>query len=196
MHSVVVSFAHAIEDLDLFKDNDDYFEAEIFDFADIAVPLRLWLRYQDGLKIHGVPLTNRETLESRFALLDRGRTLLLEKLSAEYLARMVEMMYIKKITRANSGFKQAKAIPGDPGKVVRLNSGGCRRPVLDDNFPFFTSGSPDVYIIEVVRISQSGGNGCGQSRCKGKPGLVPANRAVQDHTRMETRSINQTTRRN
>lgn len=120
----------------------------------------------------------------------------LKQLSAEYFACMVGMLYIKKITRAKSGFKQAKATPGEPGKVVRLKCGGCQRPVLDDAFPFFTTGSPDIYIIEVVRIAQRGGNGCGQSGCKGKPGLVPVNRAVQGHTRMETRAIDQTARRN
>jgi len=177
------------------EEGDDYVEAEMLDFANIPTTLRLWLRSQDGLKIHDVSLTNRETLESAFILLDRGRTLPFKQFSAEYLARRVGVLYIKKITRAESGCKQAKAMPGEPGKVVRLKRSGCQRPLLDDAFPFFTTESPDIYIIEVVRIAQKGGNGCGQEGCKGKPGLVPANGALQDHTRMETRAIDQTARR-
>jgi hypothetical protein len=80
--------------MDLFHDEeecDDYVEAEVLDFANIPT-LRLWLRSQDGLKIHGVSLTNRETLESAFILLDKGRTLPFKQFSAEYLARRVGIL--------------------------------------------------------------------------------------------------------
>ena len=108
---------------------------------------------------------------------------------------MVGIMYIRKIARTKSGFKQVKAIPGEPGKLIHLKCRGCQRPVLDDVFPFFVAELPNCYLIEVVRSSQQGGNGCGQSGCKGKPALVPANHGEQDYTRMETRAIAQTKRR-
>ncbi|KAJ5581518.1 hypothetical protein N7535_000138, partial [Penicillium sp. DV-2018c] len=175
--------------------SDDYVESEGFDFGDIPRALQLWIQSQNGLKIHGVPVTNRETLESVFSLLDKGRVPHLDQFSAEYLARMIGIMYIRKITRTESGFKKVKAIPGEPGKLIRLKCKGCQRPVLDDAFPFFVADLPNCYLIEVVRSSQKGGNGCGQNGCKGKPGLVPANHGEQDHTRMETRAIAQTERR-
>ncbi|KAJ5699513.1 hypothetical protein N7536_002526 [Penicillium majusculum] len=178
------------------EESDDYVDSETFDFGDIPTTLRLWLQSQDGLKVHGAPITNRETLELAFSLLGKGRISNLNQLSTEYLARMVGIMYTQKLTRAQkSGFKQIKAIPGEPGKIIRLKCRGCQRPVLDDAFPFFVAELPDCYLIEVVRSAQKGGNGCGQNGCKGKPGLVPANHLVQDHTRMETRAIAQSTRR-
>ncbi|KAJ5471173.1 hypothetical protein N7530_008530 [Penicillium desertorum] len=182
LSSIIASFDKVIKDIDPFHngESDDYVESEIFDFGDIPRPLRLWLQSQNGLKVHGVPVTNRETLESAFSLLDKGRVSHLDQFSTEYLARMVGIMYIRKITRTESGFKQCK---------------GCQRPVLDDAFPFFVAELPNCYLIEVVRSSQKGGNGCGQNGCKGKPGLVPANHGEQDHTRMETRAIAQTKRR-
>ena len=197
MRSIIASFDKVIKDIDPFRneESDDYVECEIFDFGDIPRPLRLWLQSQNGLKVHGVPVTNRETLELAFSLLDKGRVSHLDQFSTEYLARMVGIMYIRKITRTDSGFKQVKAIPGEPGKLIRLKCKCCRRPVLDDAFPFFVAELPNCYLIEVVRSSQKGGNGCGQNGCKGKPGLVPANHGEQDHTRMETRAIAQTKRR-
>ncbi|KGO67353.1 hypothetical protein PEX1_024390 [Penicillium expansum] len=194
---IITSFDKVVKDMDLFhnEESDDYVESEIFNFEDISTPLRLWLYSQDGLKVHGLPITNRETLELSFSLLDKGRRAHLNKFSTEYLARMVGIMYIRKITRTESGFKQVKAIPGEPGKLIRLKCKGCQRPVLDDAFPFFVAELRSCYLIEVVRSAQKGGNGCGQNGCKGKPGLVPANHMVQDHTRMETRAISQTKRR-
>lgn len=177
------------------EESDDYVFSEIFDFGDIPTTLRLWLQSQDGLKVYGVPITNRETLELAFSLLDKGRISNLNQFSTAYLARMIGIMYIQKLTRAHkSGFKQIKAIPGEPGKVIHLKCKGCQRPVLDDAFPFFVAELPDCYLIEVVRSAQKGGNGCGQNGCKGKPGLIPVNHMAQDHTRMETRAITQTTR--
>ncbi|KAJ5437413.1 hypothetical protein N7445_005957 [Penicillium cf. griseofulvum] len=176
-------------------DSGEYAESEIFDFAGIPASFRSWLRSQDGLKIRGLPIKNRETLESAFSLLDKGRISNLDQFSTEYLARMVGIMYIRKITRTESGFKQYKAIPGEPGKLIHLKCSGCKRSALDDAFPFFVAELPNCYITEVVRSAHKGGNGCGQSGCKGKPGLVPVNQAVQDYTRMETRAIAQTKRR-
>ncbi|KAJ5375579.1 hypothetical protein N7517_007585 [Penicillium concentricum] len=195
--STIASFEKVIKEMNLFhnEESDDYVESEIFDFGDIPTPLRSWLRSQDGLKIHSAPITNRETLELAFSLLGKGRVSNLDQLSTEYLARMVGTISIRKITRTQSGFKQGKAIPGEPGKSIHLRCRGCQRPVLDDAFPFFVAELPNCYIIEVVRSAQNGGNGCGQNGCKGKPGLVPANHAVQNHTRMETRAISQTKRR-
>ena len=185
-----------VEDVNLFhnQESDDYVELEILDFGDIPTSLQLWLRSQDGLQVHGVSIKNRETLESALSLLDKGRISHVNQLSAEYLARMVGIMYVRKITRTKSGFKQVKAIPGEPGKSIRLKCTGCQRPVLDDAFPFFVAELPDCYLIEVVRSAQKGGNGCGQNGCKGKPSLIPANHSVQDHTRMETRAIARTKR--
>ncbi|OQD61461.1 hypothetical protein PENPOL_c016G07901 [Penicillium polonicum] len=197
LRSIIASFHKVVEDMGPFyEESDDYVDSEIFDFGDIPTTLQLWLHSQNGLKVHGVPITNRETLELAFSLLDKGRISNLNQFSTEYLARMIGIMYIQKLTRAQkSGFKQIKAIPGEPGKIIRLKCGGCQRPVLDDAFPFFVAELPDCYLIEVVRSDQKGGNGCGQNGCKGKPGLVPANHMVQDHTRMETRAIAQTKRR-
>ncbi|KOS48614.1 hypothetical protein ACN38_g416 [Penicillium nordicum] len=179
-----------------YEESDDYVDSEIFDFGDIPTTLRLWLQSQGGLKVHGVPITNRETLELVFSLLDKGRISNLNQFSTEYLARMIGIMYIQKLTRAQkSGFKQIKAIPGEPGQIIRLKCRGCQRPVLDDAFPFFVAELPNCYLIEVVRSAQKGGNGCGQNGCKGKPGLVPANHIVQEYTRMEMRAIAQTKRR-
>jgi hypothetical protein len=47
--------------MDIFHNEeecDDYVEAEVLDFVNIPTTLPLWLRSQDGLKIHGVSLTN------------------------------------------------------------------------------------------------------------------------------------------
>ncbi|KAJ5972882.1 uncharacterized protein N7479_002800 [Penicillium vulpinum] len=176
--SIIASFEQVMEDMDPFhyEASDDYVESEIFDYGDIPTPLQLWLQSQDGLKIH-------------------GRMSNLNKCSAEYLACMVGIMYIRKITRAESGLKQVKAIPGEPGKLIHLKCSGCQRPVLDDAFPFFVADSPDCYFIEVARSAQKGGNGCGQNGCKGKPGLIPVDHGAQGYTRMETRAIAQTMRR-
>ncbi|QQK45326.1 hypothetical protein Pdw03_0224 [Penicillium digitatum] len=197
LQSVIASFERVVKDMDPFQNetSDDYVESEIFDFGDIPTPLGLWLRSQDGLKIHGVPITNRETLDVAFSLLDKGRRSHPNQFSTEYLAYMVGIMYIRKITRTESGFKKFQAIPGEPGKLIHRKCRACQRPVLDDAFPFFVAELPSCYLIEVVRSAQNGGNGCGQNGCKGKPGLVPANHMVQDHTRMETRAIAQTKRR-
>jgi hypothetical protein len=92
----------------LEEECDDYVEAEVLNFANIPTTLRLWLRSQDGLKIHGVSLTNQETLESAFILLDRGRTLPFKQFSAEYLARRVGMLYIKKIPEPNRDASKPK----------------------------------------------------------------------------------------
>ncbi|CAI7665406.1 unnamed protein product [Penicillium glandicola] len=197
LRSIITSFDKIVKDVDPFHnaESDDYVESEIFDFGDIPTSLQLWLQSQNGLKIHGVPIKNRQTLELVFSLLDKGRISHLDQFSTEYLARMVGIMYIRKITRTESGFKQVRAILGEPGKFIRLKCMCCERPVLDDAFPFFVAELPDCYLIEVVRSTQTGGNGCGQNGCKGKPGLVPANHTVQDYTRMETRAIAQTKRR-
>jgi hypothetical protein len=196
LRSIIASFENVVKDMEPLHSEDraDYAESEIFDFVDIPASFRSWLLSQDGLKIRGLPITNRETLESAFSLLGKGRISNLDQFSTEYLARMVGIMYIRKITRTESGFKQCKAIPGEPGKLIHLKCRGCERSVLDDAFPFFVAELPNCYIIEVVRSAQNGGNGCGQNGCKGKPGLIPA-QAVQDYTRMETRAIAQTKRR-
>ncbi|KXG50404.1 uncharacterized protein PGRI_068950 [Penicillium griseofulvum] len=196
LRSIITFFENVVKEMEPFhsEDRDDYAESEIFDFVDIPASFRSWLRSQDGLKIRGLPITNREALESAFSLLGKGRISNLDQFSTEYLARMVGIMYIRKITRTESGFKQCKAIPGEPGKLIHLKCRGCARSVLDDAFPFFVAELPSCYIIEVVRSAQRGGNGCGQNGCKGKPGLIPA-QAVQHYTRMETRAIAQTKRR-
>lgn len=142
-----------------------------------------------------MPITNREILELVFVLLDRGRTSFLAQFSVEYIARVVGVLYINKISRAQSILQRARTIPGEPGEVVRRRCSYCKRRVLDDGFPLFSTERPSVYLIEVPRIGPTGGNGCGQENCKGKPSLTPIKRGMQDYTRMETRAMDQTTRR-
>ncbi|KAJ5343820.1 uncharacterized protein N7506_003644 [Penicillium brevicompactum] len=202
LKSVILSFPEMAEYEDLFQKSSreeeiDYHpEVELLDFSNIPAPLKSWLQSQNGLKIHGLPILNRESLELAFALLDRGLSKSpLKNFSAIYIAYKVGLMYIKKISRPRSEFSLAQTIPAEPGKIIRLKCSGCQRPVLDDAFPWFTTNARQTYVIEVVRISQKGGNGCGQEGCRGKPGLVPLSRTVQDHTRLEERAIKQTTRR-
>ncbi|KAJ5822691.1 hypothetical protein N7447_005031 [Penicillium robsamsonii] len=130
--------------------------------------------YPDGLNIHDVPITNRETLESAFSLLGKGRVSNLGQFSTDHLARMIGII--------SPELNQDSTIPGEPGKSTRLRCRGCQRPVLNDAFLFFVVELPSCYIIEVVPGVQKGGNGCGQDGYKGKPGLVPVNHTVQDHT--------------
>jgi hypothetical protein len=157
------------------------------DFEDLPIKLHSWIQSQDGLKIHGSPVTTRKDLERVFVLLDMGRTYF-KHFSIGDLARLVGHLFIQKITRVESSLKQIKGIPGEPGQVIHRKCFKCEKPVLDDAFPFFCAELPHFYFIDVARSHATGGNGCGQQGCEGKPALVPSN-SEQRSIRRETKVI-------
>lgn len=196
IRSIVRSFENLIASIDTHhypELSDDYIDhSENLNFDDVPVSLRVWIQSQGGLRIQGLPVTDRESLERTFALLDKGRTSYLGGVSSEYLAQMLGILYIQKITRNQSNFKQTKTIPGEPGKIIFRKCSCCQKPVLDDSIPCFVAESPEIYVVEIVRISQKGGSGCGQLGCEGKPALIPVDRMTQLYTRLEKRAIART----
>lgn len=176
------SFQDAIEDIEGCDDEKGG------DFEDLPIELQSWIQSQDGLKIHGKPVTNRKDLELVFVLLDIGRRYS-KHFSTEDLARMVGHLFLRKIQKNQSDLKRDEAIPGKPGQVIYRKCYACERPILDDAFPLFCAKAPDHYFIDVARSHSIGGNGCGQQGCNGKPGLVPSD-DKQPYLRMETSAIN------
>lgn len=169
--------------------------SEIFDYDSIPSTLRTWLGLQDGLKIHGQPLNSRHSLELAFCLLQKRSVPEIDQLPSEHLARMVALLYARKVQRPPKPLIQELGIPGEPNDIIHLKCSKCQKPVLDDAFPFFVTECPSIYLIEVCYRGMEGTSGCGMDGCKGFPCLIPVNRAVHDYTRPERRAIASTIER-
>jgi hypothetical protein len=203
LRRVVASFNEVFEDVSPFctaenwftDESLEYLEPELSKFEDILSQLSKWLVSQNGLRIDGEPLSNRDMLKAAFDLLHHKHktSFYLEHAPVGYLALTVALRYIDKITQPKSEFHQNNTIAGEPGQVIRLKCSSCKKSALDDAFPHFSAELPGHYAADVLWEASPDRNGYGRPGCQGQPALVPID-PRQNYTRVQTRSIERSSR--
>lgn len=103
---------------------------------------------------------------------------------------MVASLYVQKVTQLQleTGLRREICIPAEPGKIVQLDCSKCKRPALDDAYPFVCLDCPSLYVIHEIRFSKYG---CGQRDCPGGgcTGIMPKSRVIQDYTRLTRKEM-------
>lgn len=162
--------------------------AELSRWEDVPRPLVSWLQAQNGLKINGKTITNREMLETAFRLLHYSdKSLLLydlDRSSIVDIAVDVAFAYTREINLPRKEFIQNNTVPGEAGQVVRRTCSSCNGPALDDCFPIFCRKWPDHYVVKVIFRH----GGCGRPECEGNPSLLPSD-SQQRYKRPQARSF-------
>lgn len=148
-----------------------------------------WIQAQEGLRIRGEPISNREMLMTTACLLHWNCKSADEPFNPQTssimgLAMCVALRYIKGITRTTGKLMQTNTIPGRPGRVIQRDCFTCKKPALDDAFPHFLTEMQEVYVIKVHERSN-----CGRPDCQGKnSALIPID-PRQKHTRLRSREV-------
>jgi hypothetical protein len=148
-----------------------------------------WIQAQEGLRLNGEPISNRDMLEIASQLLHwRGHNKSFPSSSSTspiiVLAVNVALQYVNEITRIGSGLMQDCTIPGSPNQVIQRECFTCKRPVLSDAFPRFHKDMPGAYVIIVHERSN-----CGRLDCNGKNSALTPVDPRQKYTRLRTRAL-------
>ena len=194
MAEIISSFEKVYQDLNCQEPSNDLetpwdiarectsWEALPRHFAD-------WIQAQEGLKLGGEPIRNRNMLVTASHLLHRnskGADGPLDSSNSSIidLAICVALQYIKEITRTTGRLMQDSTIPGSPEQVIERACFTCKKLALDDAFPRFFKEIPGTYVIKVNEKSS-----CGRPDCKGQnAALTPVN-PRQKYARLRTRQL-------
>ncbi|KAL2827618.1 hypothetical protein BDW59DRAFT_56422 [Aspergillus cavernicola] len=142
------------------------------DWFDLPTELIDWLQGQDGLKIDGNPIDNREGLETAFNLLRCSKEILqprcIRTSTTEELTNSVALAYIDFVSRRRRDIILELTIPRISGEVIQRKCSSCGRRVLDDAFPQFAKKTRVLYVVGTLEDK-----GCGLPGCKGRTDLIP-----------------------
>jgi hypothetical protein len=146
-----------------------------------------WIQAQEGLRLNGEPISNRDMLEIASQLLHwRGNNKSFHSSTSPItvLAVNVALQYINGITRTGSGLMQDCTIPGSADQVIQREFFTCKKPPLSDAFPRFHKDMPGAYVIIVHERSN-----CGRLDCNGKNSALTPIDPRQKYTRLRTRAL-------
>lgn len=144
-------------------------DADNSQWQDIPRPLRSWIQQQDGLKIHGHPISSINDLVHGYQLMCRTPKNLkcVSNVGATSIVLEVAIRYYKQIQEIGCGESSIRdlVIYGKPPRdIMPRKCNKCQSILLDDQFARYKKLNPTRYVARFLR------DGCGSPKCTGGTG--------------------------